>query len=79
MTEHGLPPAITGLEMRVDAVIGELRALRDLLTPAASPEPEPAPEPEIIELREPATPPATHPGAPLAGPTGRAEKPRRPR
>jgi hypothetical protein len=50
MADSGLPPAINGTEQRLDAVIGELRALRDLMTPAAKPEPEDG----TIELREPA-------------------------
>lgn len=52
MNEHPLPPAVTGAEMRLDALLAELRAVRDLLTPVA-PAPAPEPEPEIVELREP--------------------------
>jgi hypothetical protein len=51
MTEQRVPPAINGTEMRLDALIGELRALRDLLTPAAKPEREDG----TVELREPGT------------------------
>lgn len=43
--------------MRLDAVIGELRALRDLLTPVAPDQLDITSidgEPETIELREPA-------------------------
>ncbi len=55
-----LPPAINGMELRLDAVIGELRALRALLTPAATPEPGDG----TIELREPEQP--AKPDAPKA-------------
>lgn len=57
--EPGLPTAITGTEMRLDALIRRVDRLCDLLTPAAKPEPA---DGETIELREP----AKHPAAPKA-------------
>lgn len=55
-----LPPAIDGTQMRLDAVLAELRALRGLLTPAAKAEPK---DGEAVELREPKTAPKPQPRA----------------
>lgn len=53
MADQEFPPAINGTELRLDAIVGELRALRDLMTPAA-PEREPElKDGQTIELREP--------------------------
>jgi hypothetical protein len=56
-----LPPAVTGADERLDAIIARLDRIADLLTPAARPEPK---DGETIELREPATTP--RPPAPKA-------------
>lgn len=55
MTDGPLPPAVTGVEMRLDAVLAALRRIADLLTPAAV---ESEPETDIVELREPERRPA---------------------
>lgn len=52
MTDQKLPPAVTGAEMRLDALIARVDRLCDLLTPVALPKP-----PEgAVELREPEAP-----------------------
>jgi hypothetical protein len=50
-----VPPPINGTEQRLDLLIGEIRALRSQLAPAAKPEPA---DGETIELREPERPAA---------------------
>lgn len=51
MTDPKLPPAITGTDMRLDALIQRVDRLCDLLTPAKA-----QIQPGTIELREPASP-----------------------
>ena len=53
MTEPQLPPACTGVELRLDALIAGVNRLVVLLTPTpAEPELDPA-DGQQIELREP--------------------------
>lgn len=57
-----LPPAVNGTEQRLDALLVELRALRQEIAQRPAPPAPPAPPtPETITLREPIarTPPAT--------------------
>jgi hypothetical protein len=62
-----IPPAVNGTEARLDALIDEVRALRDDLARRGAPPPD-----GQIELREPA---AT--GAPESPPAPRAKQGRR--
>ena len=53
MTDHQFPPACTGVELRLDALIAGVNRLVVLLTPTqAEPELDPT-SGEQIELREP--------------------------
>jgi hypothetical protein len=73
MGERALPPAVTGADERLDAIIARLDRIADLLTPAARPEPK---DGETIGLREPA---AADDGPPNQGPlTGIKLGPHRP-
>lgn len=49
MSDQQLPPAITGTDMRLDALIRRIDRLCDLLTPKKQPEPNEG----TVELREP--------------------------
>lgn len=67
MRETVFSPAINGHEARLDAVLDELRAIRQLLTPAKPPIPA---DGDTVELREPAvdtTETASNLFAPLRG------------
>ena len=58
MGDDGLMPAVNGTDQRLDLLIGEMRALRALLTPAPPADPR---DGETIELREPADDPVAPP------------------
>lgn len=52
MGERVIPPPINSAEVRFDAIIDELRAIRALLTPVETSAPQ---DGEVVELREPET------------------------
>lgn len=54
LTMNNIPPAVNGAELRMDAILAELRAIRKRIE-------EGNPQPEAIEIREPKV--QAHPGS----------------
>lgn len=57
MPDSPLPRPLTSADHRLDAVLAELKAIRELLTPKKTPAPTTGSS-ETIELKEPAPTPA---------------------